>query len=78
MIKPFQMIWELIEFGIQAIFVYVLVILIFIGVIATIIHKEKNKEVRRVEAIEEAKVEYVKECTRIDGCKVRKDGTIEW
>jgi hypothetical protein len=72
------MIWELIEFGIQAIFVYVLVIIIFIGVIATIIHKEKNKEVRWVEAIEEAKVEYVKECTRIDGCKVRKDGTIEW
>ena len=58
MIKPFQMIWELIEFGIQAIFVYVLVIIIFIGVIATIIHKEKNKEVRWVEAIEEAKVEY--------------------
>jgi len=78
MIKPFQMIWELIEFGIQAIFVYVLVIIIFIGVIATIIHKEKNKEVRWVEAIEEAKVEYVKECTRIDGCKLRKDGTIEW
>lgn len=78
MIKPFQMIWELIEFGIQAIFVYVLVILIFIGVIATIIHKEKNKEVRWVESIEEAKIEYVKECTRIDGCKVRKDGTIEW
>ena len=78
MIKPFQMIWELIEFGIQALFVYVLVILIFIGVIATIIHKEKNKEVRWVEAIEKAKIEYVKECTRIDGCKVRKDGTIEW
>ncbi len=78
MIKPFQMIWELIEFGIQAIFVYVLVIIIFIGVIATIIHKEKNKEVRWVASIEEAKVEYVKECTRIDGCKVRKDGTIEW
>ena len=78
MIKPFQMIWELIEFGIQAIFVYVLVIIIFIGVIATIIYKEKNKEVRWVKAIEEAKVEYVKECTRIDGCKVRKDGTIEW
>ena len=44
MIKPFQMIWELIEFGIQALFVYVLVILIFIGVISTIIYKEKNKE----------------------------------
>ena len=78
MLKPLQILWELIEFGLQALFVYILVILIFIGVIATIIHKEKNKEVRWVEAIEEAKVEYVKECTRIDGCKVRKDGTIEW
>ena len=78
MIKPFQMIWELIEFGIQALFVYVLVILIFIGVIATIIYKEKNKESNWSKAIEEAKVEYVKECTRIDGCRVRKDGTIEW
>ena len=78
MIKPFQMIWELIEFGIQALFVYVLVILIFIGVIATIIYNEKNKEVKWKQSIEEAKVEYVKECTRIDGCKVRKDGTIEW
>ena len=78
MIKPFQMIWELIEFGIQALFVYVLVIIIFIGIIATIIYKEKNKEETWSEAIEEAKVEYVKECTRIDGCRVRKDGTIEW
>ena len=78
MIKPFQMIWELIEFGIQALFVYVLVILIFIGVIATIIYKEKNKESNWSEAIEEAKIEYAKECTRIDGCKVKKDGTIEW
>ena len=77
MIKPFQMIWELVEFGIQALFVYVLVILIFIGVLATIIYKEKNKESNWSEAIEEAKIEYVKECTRIDGCKVKKDGTIE-
>jgi len=78
MIKPFQIVWELIEFGIQALFVYVLVIIIFIGIIATIIYKEKNKEETWSEAIEEAKVEYVKECTRIDGCRVRKDGTIEW
>tara|TARA_B100000745_G_C19815582_1_gene269062 strand:- start:64 stop:300 length:237 start_codon:yes stop_codon:yes gene_type:complete len=78
MIKPFQMIWELIEFGIQALFVYVLVIIIFIGVIATIIYKEKHKDDSWNKAIEEAKVEYVKECTRIDGCRVRKDGTIEW
>ena len=78
MIKPFQIVWELIEFGIQALFVYVLVIIIFIGIIATIIYKEKNKEETWSKAIEEAKVEYVKECTRIDGCKVKKDGTIEW
>ena len=78
MMNPFRIVWELIEFGIQALFVYVLVIIIFIGVIATIIYKEKNKEETWSEAIEEAKVEYVKECTRIDGCRVRKDGTIEW
>ena len=78
MIKPFRIVWELIEFGLQALFVYVLVIIIFIGIIATIIYKEKNKEETWSKAIEEAKVEYVKECTRIDGCRVRKDGTIEW
>ena len=78
MIKPFQIVWELIEFGIQALFVYVLVILIFIGVLITIIHKEKNKEQVWNEAIKEAKIEYTKECTRIDGCRVRKDGTVEY
>ena len=78
MIKPFRIIWELIEFGIQAAFVYVLVILVFIGIIATVIIKEKNKEKEWTEAIQEAKVEYVKECTRIDGCRVRKDGTVEY
>ena len=78
MFKPFQIVWELIEFGIQALFVYVLVILIFIGVLITIIHNEKNKEQKWNEAIKEAKIEYTKECTRIDGCRVRKDGTIEY
>ena len=78
MIKPFRIIWELIEFGIQAAFVYVLVILVFIGIIATVIIKEKNKEKEWTEAIQKAKVEYVKECTRIDGCRVRKDGTVEY
>ena len=78
MIKPFQLVWELIEFGIQALFVYLLVILIFIGVLITIIHNEKNKEQEWNEAIKEAKIEYTKECTRIDGCRVRKDGTIEY
>ena len=78
MIKPFQIVWELIEFGLQALFVYVLVIIIFIGVLFIIIHKEKNKEQVWNDAIEEAKIEYKEECTRIDGCRVRKDGTVEY
>jgi hypothetical protein len=78
MIKPFQIVWELIEFGLQALFVYVLVIIIFIGIIATVIYKEKNREVEWNNAIEEATIEYKKECTRIDGCRVLKDGTVEW
>ena len=77
-IKPFQIVWELIEFGLQALFVYVLVIIIFIGVLITIIHKEKNKEQEWNNAIEEAKIVYKKECTRIDGCRIRKDGTVEY
>jgi uncharacterized membrane protein YraQ (UPF0718 family) len=79
MINPFKIVWELIEFGIQALFVYVLVILIFIGIVATIIYKEKNKEEEWNKAIEKATIEYKKECTRIDGCKVNMiDGTVEW
>ena len=78
MIKPFQIVWELIEFGLQALFVYVLVIIIFIGVLFIIIHKEKNKEQVWNDAIEEAKIEYKEECTRIDGCRIRKDGTVEY
>ena len=78
MLKPFQILWELIEFGLQALFVYVLVIIIFIGVLFTIIYKEKNKEQVWNDAIEEANIEYKEECTRIDGCRVRKDGTVEY
>ena len=41
-------------------------------------HKEKNKEHEWNNAIEEAKIVYKKECTRIDGCRIRKDGTVEY
>ena len=78
MFNPIRVVWELIEFGIQALFVYVLVILIFIGIITTILYKEKNKEQDWNKAIEEAKIDYIQECTRVDGCRIRKDGTIEW
>jgi hypothetical protein len=78
MFNPIRVVWELIEFGIQALFVYVLVILIFIGIIATILYKEKNKEQDWNKAIKKAKIDYIQECTRVDGCRIRKDGTIEW
>tara|TARA_B110000438_G_scaffold301212_1_gene355538 strand:+ start:1213 stop:1446 length:234 start_codon:yes stop_codon:yes gene_type:complete len=77
MIKPFQIVWELIEFGLQALFLYVLVIIIFIGVIAYVIAENKSKEhLSSPEYIRELIVE--KECTRIDGCRVLGDGTIEY
>ena len=78
MFNPIRVVWELIEFGIQALFVYVLVILIFIGIITTILYKEKNKEEDWNKAIKKAKIDYIQECTRVDGCRIRKDGTIEW
>jgi len=78
MFNPIRVVWELIEFGIQALFVYVLVILIFIGIITTILYKEKNKEQDWNKAIKKAKIDYIQECTRVDGCRIRKDGTIEW
>jgi cbb3-type cytochrome oxidase subunit 3 len=78
MFNPIRVVWELIEFGIQALFVYVLVIIIFIGIIATILYKEKNKEQDWNKAIKKAKIDYIQECTRVDGCRIRKDGTIEW
>ena len=78
MFNPIRVVWELIEFGIQALFVYVLVILIFIGIIATILYKEKNKEQDWNKAIKKAKIDYIQECTRVDGGRIRKEGTIEW
>jgi uncharacterized membrane protein YraQ (UPF0718 family) len=78
MINPFRIVWELIEFGLQALFVYVLVIIIFVGIVATVIIKEKNHDKDWNEAIKKAKIDYIQECTRIDGCRVRKDGTIEY
>jgi len=78
MFNPIRVVWELIEFGIQALFVYVLIVIVFIGIIITILYKEKNKEQDWNKAIKKAKIDYIQECTRVDGCRIRKDGTIEW
>jgi|TARA_B110000116_G_C16562519_1_gene458203 hypothetical protein len=78
MFNPIRVVWELIEFGIQALFVYFLIVIVFIGIITTILYKEKNKEQDWNKAIKKAKIDYIQECTRVDGCRIRKDGTIEW
>ena len=47
----------------------ILVIIMLIGVIITVIHEEKNRGIRWADAMEQARVEYIKECAMIDGCK---------
>ena len=82
LLKPFQIIWELIEFGLQALFLWVLAIILCVGLIAGVIYNKKQQE-PQVEYIYE-KVEIVKEiektledreliCTRIEGCETFKN-----
>ena len=86
MIKPFQIVWELIEFGLQALFLYVLAIILCIGLIAYVIVDNKEKKESEVQYIYEKvtiekeieKTIREKECTRLAGCRVLKDGTVEW
>ena len=86
MMKPFQIVWELIEFGLQALFLYGLAIILCIGLITYVIVDNKNKTEPEIQYIYE-KVIIEKEvnttikereCARIEGCIIRKDGTIEW
>ena len=86
MIKPFQIVWELIEFGLQALFLYVLAIILCIGLIAYVIVDNKEKKEPEVQYIYEKvtiekeieKTVQRKECTRLAGCRVLEDGTVEW
>ena len=82
MLKPFQIIWELIESGLQALFLWVLAIILCVGLIAGVIYDKKQQE-PQVEYIYE-KVEIIKEiektledreliCTRIEGCETFKN-----
>ena len=82
--KPFQIIWELIEFGIQAAFVYILAIIIFIGFTVLVIMKHKEEEPvvvykDRIVKVTPADSETInQECTRPAGCRVLEDGTVEY
>ena len=86
MIKPFQIVWELIEFGLQALFLYVLAIILCIGLIAYVIVDNKERKEPEIQYIYEKvtiekeieKTVQEKECTRLAGCRVLEDGTVEW
>ena len=83
MIKPFQIIWELIEFLLQALFVYILAIIVIVGLITyTIITLENERQQLIIEKpkyiYSKKHIEKTKECTRISGCRVLEDGTIEY
>ena len=81
MMNPFQMVWELFVFGIQALFLYGLAIIFCVGLIAYVIADSKKTfepEVQIKYIYPKERITKIKECTRIAGCRVRKDGTIEW
>ena len=85
MINPFRIIWELIEFGIQALFLYGLAIILCVGLIAYVIADKKSVEpevhyIYEKVIIEKEKETTIKEkqCARGAGCRVLEDGTIEW
>ena len=83
MIKPVQIIWELIEFLLQALFVYILAIIVIVGLITyTIITLENERQQLIIEKpkyiYSKEHIEKTKECTRISGCRVLEDGTIEY
>ena len=92
MMNPFRIVWELIEFAIQAIFVYILALIIVIGLIAyTIISVKKDEPIiiykdRVMEpesyidntVVPEDIVKAERECIRPAGCRVLEDGTIEY
>ena len=42
MLKPFQILWELIEFALQALFIYVLAVILCIGLIIYVIADKKK------------------------------------
>ena len=89
MLKPFQILGELIEFALQALFLYVLAIILCVGMIAYVIVDNEEKLARTPKnsplSFGEKKIEekvkgmpVERECTRPSGCRILEDGTIEW
>ena len=51
MLNPFQILWELIEFALQALFIYVLALIIIVGLLFYVIADTREKE-RVIEYVE--------------------------
>ena len=86
-LTPFKIVYELFVFGLQAAFLYGLALIIAIGFIAYAIAQHPKKEWNP----KQEKIEYIKrvyptpeevikepECIRPAGCRVLKNGTVEW
>ena len=86
-LTPFKIVYELFVFGIQALFLYGLALIIAIGFIAYAIAQHPKKEWNP----RQEKIEYIKkvyptpekvikepECIRPAGCRVLEDGTVEY
>ena len=86
-LTPFKIVYELFIFGLQALFLYGLALILCVGAIAYVIADNKQSQVQYIyekviiekeykKKIEEYKTE--KECTKLAGCRILKDGTIEY
>ena len=78
--KPFQIVWELFVFGLQAAFLYGLALIAAIALIAyAIVDGQQPKEqIKYVEIRTNSKTITEKECIRPAGCRVLEDGTVEY
>jgi hypothetical protein len=81
MIKPFQIVIELIEFGLQALFVYILALIIIVGFLIyslnTIPHYEYIEKEHTTTPPYTSEGDTT-ECKRPAGCRIREDGTVEY
>ena len=86
-LTPFKIVYELFVFGLQAVFLYGLALIIAIGFIAYAIAQHPKREWNP----KQEKIEYIKrvyptpeevikepECIRPAGCRVLEDGTVEY
>ena len=78
MMKPFQIVWELFVFGLQAAFLYGLALIIAIALIAYAIAQHPKEQIKYVEIRADSEPVTEKECIRPAGCRVLEDGTVEY